>query len=788
MKYKIFNSSINYMDNKFYTYKNDLDYIKISKRLFNNKINFNKIYFIIKYDDNKLIGFVTKKNKSNIINTKQISLYNKNIQKLLYKNGGNFKKPIDISLLYPFEGVSIGQPKEIGFGSEGIVFKEPYTPFISTGITFETELLAILNPNNNSLINDICNNYLVYEDKLDIDEYVGKICFPVSDITNSICGNLIQDIKIKLLKNKLQKPADRDFFAVDLYKITLLMYDDFRKELPINIKPFKKDDKEEDFCIQYILNDCGTPFEDQLIAFKDNSKNLILLPMDFYLLLKNLIFNIKTLNEFEIIHLDVRLPNILLKNKNLKLIDFGISCNKNNLHNTIFKLFSNAIGLFPFEYMINYFIKTISFDINNLSDIQIIEYKKQYIQNDFNRLKLWKGIMKKILATYIIYFGINIKDLVSKEYTPPSRSIEDILGFYYDEIIKGYIIKITDYIETRNKTDNPFNKEDLFDIVFGEKYYLKVDVFYIGLIMSRINKYFSNEVPLFDKELIKSCISINDPTNRITIVELFDNLEKECRVEYTSNIHKFIYSLDSNGNPLFGKVTGGYKRKIKKYIKKKGGLSLTSEAKEIKDKIEIINTETEKIIKNFDEQLKDKIEIINTETEKIINNLEKQLKDEIEKEIKYEIEKQLNDEIEEQLNDEIEKQLNDEIEKQLNDIQKIKDKIKKEIIGDNINEEEAEIKFKDKIDEIEEIEAKIKFKDKIDEKKVIQNFLEIIKLRNNSIDESKQIIDNIKDISSLYLIIKLNKETKYKYNVYNRKFDKEKDVKDYHNFIKKFLV
>jgi hypothetical protein len=173
--------------------------------------------------------------------------------------------------------------------------------------------------------------------------------------------------------------------------------------------------------------------------------------------------------------------------------------------------------------------------------------------------------------------------------------------------------------------------------------------------MSRINKYFSNDIPLFDKELIKRCISINDPTNRITIIELLNLLEAEKRVEYTSSIRRFIYSHDSSGNPLFGRVEGGYKRKIKKYIKKKGGLDSISPL--IRTNDDIINTinnkDTKELIK-IAEIKKDKIaeieknriteiDKINKETNELIKKLEKELNDEIEKELKDEIEKELKD-------------------------------------------------------------------------------------------------------------------------------------------------
>lgn len=76
MYYKILNSSINFIDNKYYKFTN-INYI--AERLFKKKSNINKINFIVEYKNNKIIKYQAKKN-NNIIITKEI---------LNKKNGGN---------------------------------------------------------------------------------------------------------------------------------------------------------------------------------------------------------------------------------------------------------------------------------------------------------------------------------------------------------------------------------------------------------------------------------------------------------------------------------------------------------------------------------------------------------------------------------------------------------------------------------------------------------------------------------------------------------------------------
>ncbi len=85
MIYKIYRSSINFSDNRYYTIK-ELDIVKISKRLFNKNIKKKIIYFIIDYKNLKLCGYIAKKNKNNIITVNKISFNDKNIKKLLIMN------------------------------------------------------------------------------------------------------------------------------------------------------------------------------------------------------------------------------------------------------------------------------------------------------------------------------------------------------------------------------------------------------------------------------------------------------------------------------------------------------------------------------------------------------------------------------------------------------------------------------------------------------------------------------------------------------------------------------
>ncbi len=147
---------------------------------------------------------------------------------------------------------------------------------------------------------------------------------------------------------------------------------------------------------------------------------------------------------------------------------------------------------------------------------------------------------------------------VSDEY------ILEILNIYYEKI-KNIILR------DKNIINNP---NDIIDKLFGKEYYKKIDVFYIGLFLIKINT--SCKYQLIPKDIIEKCFVMDNIKERITTEELYIILT--FYFDYIQYIWTLEDTISSDPNPN----VGGYR--------KKGGVDIKHE--------NIIKIDTEEIKKD----------------------------------------------------------------------------------------------------------------------------------------------------------------------------------------------
>lgn len=619
MFYKIFKSSIKYSDNRYYKYKK-IDIVKISKRLFNKNTAKNTIYFIIEFKNIKLCGFIAKKNKiTNIITFKELSLNDKNIKKILYLRGGenildrgklddatiadinltyintyppHIKDDIIVFSEYHQENIS-----SIGKGTEGTVYRQPF-PFLKKNLTFDLDFLKKINPSGNVKITEICNSYLDYSD---IDESfkedVSKISNNNISIESMLLNNIIQDIKIKFLYDKFGYKYD-DYFAITLKKISFI-HNDMKKFYKDIIIPSPHECKDN---LQFIYNYCGEYISLDLLESINSDK--------FVQIFIKFLKNIKNLNDFGIIHLDIRYDNILLKDDSIKLIDFGIACDADNIYNKILSLYlKDGLKLYPFDFAILFLINTLFSKISNLQGltikkiISIIDINYQHLKKDIIQLIIDVPCsIYKYLGLFSKEFGCDIiMDFVKMEtdddmkvekvsFRPHeflneeaylSTVVYTIFDNYYEQIKSIITLNIESHDGIIDKQLIQNIKNIVIFELFGEDYYKKVDIFYIGLLMVKFNSSFGQV--LFPKEITENCFVMNNFKNRFTVDKLIAKLEK-------------IYPSVSGGPSVSGdpSVSGGVlftkSRSLSRVIKsfrgkdifKKGNESITfRESKDI---------------------------------------------------------------------------------------------------------------------------------------------------------------------------------------------------------------
>jgi serine/threonine protein kinase len=326
-------------------------------------------------------------------------------------------------------------------------------------------------------------------------------------------------------------------------------------------------------------------------------------------LFKVFIKDIQRLNDNSLIHLDIRFPNILYNEKTNKIniIDFDLSSHKDDIYDNIAKLFPE-IGLYPFEYSIIYYIvevyknnknktksknnalmrlkhnkygvlsygytKDYFFDpkygldtlfsgFNNLFtehrkstdfvDIKNINiFYKDYIKKknykSINKNK-YNGDMLHIREATNIYIPKETPKETSKETL--NKIIEDTYNIiqkaesiYIDIIFDYYLAQIAQIAQIAQKEKKP-NYIDICNELFSEDYYKKIDIFYIGVLMIRMNGIMKKT--LFQNKHIEQCMCIEDPKRRISHTDLIKNISSYSQNPLMKHMQGMQGNLKSGG-------------------------------------------------------------------------------------------------------------------------------------------------------------------------------------------------------------------------------------------------
>ena len=512
--YKIINSSIRFKDIRYYPFKNIEN---IAKRLF-KKTTKKTIHFTIIFKNNNKEFKYTIKNKKNIFFIKGGALISFNNEEECYIDIGG-----DKSTFFKQE------IKELDKGSEGIIVIPPILPLkITIKDTFNSYL-------SKYYLNSLTIN------KIFTDNYVGKIFFDNSynNMDSIIKDYINNDIKIRTIKKKLGISDHDSFFSILLYNINIL---------PKNLEDKKISIKssENPYNIQFIFNNCGMS-----ITKYEGDK--------FLDLFNKLISNIKLLNNNDIIHCDVRHPNILYYNKNgielFKLIDFGMAFHRENMYDII-HIKITTLNLYPFEFLFIYALKEI---INKNNIIRKENFKtecdKYIIENSQEYIYIHMIIVSKIRNYYknnsifgYLLYDFERDNFIKRDDTTffkisdfiptinKSNDIYILFKFYYDMYMKNYDKAISLIKEDNINKDNI---DELLNNLLGKDYFKKIDIFYLGILYLYLEKI--NIIP-------------EDTINDDKLTKMLD-----------LNIHNRL-SIDK-----FAETPGG-SRKNKYRSKKKGGL------------------------------------------------------------------------------------------------------------------------------------------------------------------------------------------------------------------------
>ena len=429
----------------------------------------------------------------------------------------------------------------LGEGSDGIVLTPPLSSinkyvdllYVKTRLQKYYDLLSEL---QKIQFNEILDSYI--KKSFDDDEpyltnnYIGKIILePTDEIENIILNSILIDIKLKLHVKDYEKIGNI------LHKITILdnTYGSF------------KNNYSSDYFINLIYNNCGN-----IINFTDTNITLSIII--------NFIEKVKNINNNNIIHMDIRYTNILLKDNDILLIDFGSSTIKKKIYFTIYDLLTRGIKIYPIEFSYIYlFIYLIKYHhINTINKLLDFFIKK----NDID-ISLYDSLINNKLSSgfiflykyycmlnllYIIDINIDNDDLNGMNDEKYDEHLEKIKNMqlsankndsskYNESISYGKLlfdkynnIFIELFVNCLNKEinkDKILNDDDIIiilDKILGENYYKKVDVFYLGVLMLYICSK-RNDINFIDFDIIQKCIITSDLSKRYTIDELYDNIK-----------------------------------------------------------------------------------------------------------------------------------------------------------------------------------------------------------------------------------------------------------------------
>lgn len=258
-------------------------------------------------------------------------------------------------------------------------------------------------------------------------------------------------------------------------------------------------------------------------------KNIIKLTKYNDLLKKLLIKAIIPMNKLNIYHFDLKSSNILYKNNNLKIIDFGelAISNNNEIPNILFNRniqFNSPFSRILFNDFINTYISKAFIKFNIKSDTS---YSKK------------EAIIYKAYNDYIKINGYSHQIFLSKFLLPiifdliPKNLLDKILNYFnnnldYEYIINNWIVKYCLFVILK------YFDYDIMKIeqqrYFKEVYSKNVDIYgfitcYIPIILTK-NTYTNNIKVKISNILLKYCFNPYYAVNPIPIKPLMYDLNR----------------------------------------------------------------------------------------------------------------------------------------------------------------------------------------------------------------------------------------------------------------------
>lgn len=223
---------------------------------------------------------------------------------------------------------------------------------------------------------------------------------------------------------------------------------------------------------------------------------------------------IATLNANGFVHFDIKQDNVMLFNEILVLIDYGMSCVKEGLEERMIMMLSSKNGiatLYPFEVA------------------YVNACHKFPISDESSAIKA-KAMMKMFLFNGFCGVAIKIYKIVYTKHDEYERDAK----MYFKDTYCVFGVKPNEYeIKRPGNGETVFvDKDTIIDNIFDclsktmhtkkdIKHHLRIDTFYIGLILVNLKNYNRIESKNI-KRIISRCLTM-DVCNRITTEELYES-------------------------------------------------------------------------------------------------------------------------------------------------------------------------------------------------------------------------------------------------------------------------
>ena len=432
--------------------------------------------------------------------------------------------------------------KEVGVGSFGVVVKPPL------------EFAKIHNID------------IQYTDKKAND--VGKIFkfYVITDKTDKTKENYeteleeLKNIK-KIDKNHIFTVPFKGAYSGYISEKTWLSdsYSEIDSKLTKTREVSSDQNDPKNIIYQIILEDGGSE-----LSHLFRNKNLINYEK-FITIFNKFLTGMLLLQKKEIVHRDIKPPNVLYNGEKLNLIDFGLAVNAKD----IYKLNNENIRRMNYVYIFNppeYYIAGVIYDAIILEVTKDEKYmgknlNKKYIDADIVK-NIFKDVYKNIKTmkgadTQFIVDALNnfIKDSriilnekhVNDNYitrdvknlSTNSKFLKDYEEFFHGQIEK-YVKNIINILKASENREKPL--KEILDIIFNDDLKEKFDVYSLAYIILPIYKEMAKlkgEDELNDKQktflsyLFNSCINTN-PDDRISLFKLKKLIELEDKVSITS--------------------------------------------------------------------------------------------------------------------------------------------------------------------------------------------------------------------------------------------------------------